>query len=598
MNSFMTQTRARVTASVAGLAIAGVTVVAGATGAVAGAPTNQECAGYTSTPISSLGAFNWADTKSGGHAALVEDGLHIWTTEPQGSLSKVAGYIPVDFPLAATGDASMAYAPTSGEAPGMNLTLSIDGAAWSGNLVYEPLFDKWWSTRPIPGVDTHGPNWSATNPNYQASYGTLDEILQGSAGHDIRVIAVGFSLGGNAIGDGVINSITANCVTYSFDGLSNEVGGETSDITVTNIEKQGFNLDWDTRATGHYEFQVEGGLKTWTEAATSSDKVAGLVATDFPLSGLGEVGLDYTAEFGGTPGVQVVVDVDHDGTDDGILVGESIYGGNWWANRTLSAFLRTSTLANVAPTEPAPGGTDPYNGTIDQWLALFGDATVTGVGYSLGSGVYASGVLNSVTANNTRYVFGAWETGFADVTLDNNTFARDIAWLREQRITNGYVDGGVRNFHPLENVSREAMAAFLYRAAGSPEFDVPEVSPFLDVPTTHTFYKEIAWLADQGIARGYQVDGGWEFHPLEDVSRQAMAAFLYRAAGSPEYTVAEDPFLDVTSANSFSKEIAWLADQEIAQGYEADGGWDFHPLESVTRQAMAAFLHRDAINVG
>jgi hypothetical protein len=49
------------------------------------------------------------------------------------------------------------------------------------------------------------------------------------------------------------------------------------------------------------------------------------------------------------------------------------------------------------------------------------------------------------------------------------------------------------------------------------------------------------------------------------------------------------PFPDVAVSNAFCGDIAWLAGQGIAAGY-ADGG--FHPTAPVSRQAMAAFLHR------
>jgi hypothetical protein len=73
------------------------------------------------------------------------------------------------------------------------------------------------------------------------------------------------------------------------------------------------------------------------------------------------------------------------------------------------------------------------------------------------------------------------------------------------------------------------MAAFLYRAAGSPAFTAPAVSPFADVSTGQQFYKEMAWLADQGISTGWvEANGTVTYRPLQSISRDAMAAFLYR----------------------------------------------------------------------
>src|SRR4029079_11742061 len=51
------------------------------------------------------------------------------------------------------------------------------------------------------------------------------------------------------------------------------------------------------------------------------------------------------------------------------------------------------------------------------------------------------------------------------------------------------------------------------------------VTTFSDVPTSHPFYKEISAVAGAGIAQGY---GDGTYKPTDDVTRQAMAAFLER----------------------------------------------------------------------
>ena len=99
---------------------------------------------------------------------------------------------------------------------------------------------------------------------------------------------------------------------------------------------------------------------------------------------------------------------------------------------------------------------------------------------------------------------------------------KQITWLAATGITTGYPDG---TFQPGSPVNRDAMAAFLYRFAGSPAFTPPSTSPFTDVPTTYPFYKQITWLASTGITTGYP-DG--TFQPGSPVNRDAMAAFLYR----------------------------------------------------------------------
>ena len=172
---------------------------------------------------------------------------------------------------------------------------------------------------------------------------------------------------------------------------------------------------------------------------------------------------------------------------------------------------------------------------------------------------------------------------FSDVEL-NHPFNADIQWLEASGIAGGYADG---TFRPTTPVSRQAMAAFLYRAAGSPDVDLPASTPFSDVGPGSEFYEAIVWLDQQEISTGYS-DG--TFRPTAPVSRQAMAAFLHRAFGAPEITPQDgSPFTDVAAGQVFATEIAWLKENQISTG---DVGGTFRPAAPVSRQAMAAFLHR------
>jgi len=182
---------------------------------------------------------------------------------------------------------------------------------------------------------------------------------------------------------------------------------------------------------------------------------------------------------------------------------------------------------------------------------------------------------------------------FVDVTASNEFYA-DIHWLAGQSITTGWPDG---TFRPLAQVERQAMAAFLYRMAGRPQHTPPAVSPFIDVWPGDAFYSEITWLFGQGISTGTRTsEGSYRFDPTAAVTREAMAAFLYRAAGSPSHTPATRPrFLDVSTGHPFYKEIDWLAATGITTGWTlANGRVEFRPGNPIERQAIAAFLYRYA----
>ena len=186
--------------------------------------------------------------------------------------------------------------------------------------------------------------------------------------------------------------------------------------------------------------------------------------------------------------------------------------------------------------------------------------------------------------------------GFVDVA-ENHTFAADIAWLATTGITTGYTrpDRYVE-FRPQQPVLREQMAAFLYRLAGKPPVpDLPTDSPFIDVPTTHTFYTEIVWLSRSGVTTGYVAeDGSTSFRPEQPVLREQMAAFLQRLTGAPVPAApTTQAFADVGLDHVFAGHIAWLASSGISTGYAApDGPPTFRPDQPVLREQMAAFLHR------
>lgn len=173
---------------------------------------------------------------------------------------------------------------------------------------------------------------------------------------------------------------------------------------------------------------------------------------------------------------------------------------------------------------------------------------------------------------------------FIDVP-SNYPFASAITYAKNEGITTGYPDG---TFRPFGSTDRAAMAAFLYRYTdqSAATFTPPATPSFTDVPANHQFYKEIEWLKSTGITTGMTPT---TYGPGLPVNRKDMAAFLYRLEGSPVYTPpAQSPFADVTPQSQFYKEITWLHSRGITTGYP-DG---YHPMEDVQRQATAAFLYR------
>lgn len=169
---------------------------------------------------------------------------------------------------------------------------------------------------------------------------------------------------------------------------------------------------------------------------------------------------------------------------------------------------------------------------------------------------------------------------FSDVEVEH-PFCWDIDWMAGNDLGTGWPDG---TYRPGLDVSRQALAAFLWRLAGSPE--TGGGPSFVDVPPGHQFAGAIAWMAESGISEGYD-DG--TFRPSEPITRQALAAMLWRLAGSPAAEGASPTFSDVPPGHPFHDAVEWLNSVEVTQGY-SDGS--FRPGARTSRQAMAAFLHR------
>ena len=121
---------------------------------------------------------------------------------------------------------------------------------------------------------------------------------------------------------------------------------------------------------------------------------------------------------------------------------------------------------------------------------------------------------------------------------------------------------------------------------------------FTDVNKDSKFSKEINWMATEGITTGIkQDDGTFKYEPKWSVTREAMAAFLYRINATDEEKAApapaKSPFADVKPGDKFYKEIAWMGTNKHSTGVkQADGSHKFEPKWSITREAMAAFMYR------
>lgn len=127
------------------------------------------------------------------------------------------------------------------------------------------------------------------------------------------------------------------------------------------------------------------------------------------------------------------------------------------------------------------------------------------------------------------------------------------------------------------------------KATVSAEFS-PEISkadfPFVDVPKNHWAYADIAWAYENGIFNG--TGDGTTFSPGLSTTRGMIATLLWRIEGKPAAS-GDCPFDDVGSTSYYEQAILWAAGNKIVEGY---GNGLFGPDDTITREQMAAILYR------
>ena len=110
-----------------------------------------------------------------------------------------------------------------------------------------------------------------------------------------------------------------------------------------------------------------------------------------------------------------------------------------------------------------------------------------------------------------------------------------------------------------QRATRGELTAALYAQAGSPKVNLPKTSPWPDVKTDDPNYAAYVWARQKGITFGWS-DG--KFHADAGISNATVAAFTYRAAGSPAVSGVSS-FTDVNPSSAFYREILWSTQQYV-----------------------------------
>jgi len=159
---------------------------------------------------------------------------------------------------------------------------------------------------------------------------------------------------------------------------------------------------------------------------------------------------------------------------------------------------------------------------------------------------------------------------------------------------NGLMNGlSVTIFAPDETLSRAMVTAILWRLAGEPEAEWSPV--FTDVPedAPNWYRTAVMWAQETGVVSGH----GEEFSPRGDITREQMAAMLYRYTEQilegdihvPEEFDLDD-FADRDEISDWAKTyLLWANYNELIQGTR---GALLSPDGTTTRAQAAMILMR------
>ena len=173
-------------------------------------------------------------------------------------------------------------------------------------------------------------------------------------------------------------------------------------------------------------------------------------------------------------------------------------------------------------------------------------------------------------------------SGFGDVP-QTSWFADAVKYVSENKLMNGT---STTAFSPNENMSRAMLATVLYRMSGeTAEAD----SSFGDVSSSAYYAAAVNWASSKGIVNGTGADA---FSPNASITREQLAAMLYRYAGEPSVSADLSAYTDAVSISPYAeKAVEWCVAKGILSGKSATR---LAPQDTATRAECAAMLQRFA----
>lgn len=197
----------------------------------------------------------------------------------------------------------------------------------------------------------------------------------------------------------------------------------------------------------------------------------------------------------------------------------------------------------------------------------------------------SSGSGGTVKPVEPIVVENQYNNPFEDVNEDD-WFYEAIECVNNKGLMSGT---GITTFEPYLDTTRSMIVTILYRIEKEP--DITKINSFNDIIIDSWYYDAIAWGAENGVVKGYDNE---TFGPNDKITREQLAAILYRYAMLKDYIVNES--IDFSIYQDYKKISSWSIDSmkwAVSQGIiTGTSPTTLDPQGYATRAQTAACLMR------
>lgn len=179
---------------------------------------------------------------------------------------------------------------------------------------------------------------------------------------------------------------------------------------------------------------------------------------------------------------------------------------------------------------------------------------------------------------------------FTDVSGSFKWAANSVDFMYGNGLVNGISTKNPNVFGPGQNMTRAMLVTILYRAAGEPSV-AGITNKFTDNKRNQYYYEPVLWASSKGIVNGATAT---TFDPDGKITREQIAAILYRYAGSPAASSsALNGFADQSAVSSYAvTAMQWAVGNGIITGVSTNGRTTLSAKNNATRAQVSVMLHR------